>query len=244
MQAERVLEADGVCKRWGDLPLFAGVDLVLQRGETLGIVGRSGSGKSTLLKMFLGLVRPDAGAVRVFGDGILGLDDVALSPYRRRVGMMFQSYALFDSLTVRENVAYPLRVAGERDEDVIGERVGYVLDLVNLAGVEAKMPTELSGGMKKRVSLARTIAASPEVLLYDAPTTGLDPANSKRVDQIIRKLQRELGVSAILATHDMRSLRRCADRVAMLDAGQVVWSGPIDMLDAAPDVVREFVRGG
>lgn len=243
MQEEPVLVFDGLQQRWGDLVLYEGLDLTLRRGETLALIGRSGTGKSVLLKMALRLLVPDAGSIRAFGEEVTTRSEPNMFDLRQRIGMMFQNYALFDSLPVVENIAWPLRVAGWTDEDRIRARVVETLEMVNLPGIEEKRPAELSGGMKKRVSLARAIATEPEILFYDGPTTGLDPANAKRVDEIMVKLK-EQGVTAILVTHDLRSIELCADRVAMLHDRRICWVGPTATLPReSPQVVRDFLTG-
>jgi len=230
--------------RFGELSLFEGLSLDVPRGETLALIGRSGTGKSVLLKCALRLLLPDRGTIHTLGTEVVGMTERSMVAVRKRVGIMFQNYALFDSITVRENIAWPLRIEGWEDEQAISERVAETLLSVNMPGIELKFPTELSGGMKKRVSLARAIVDEPELLFYDGPTTGLDPANAHRVDAIIERLKEERGVTAILVTHDMRTVDSVADRVAMLHDGNVVWQGPpTEMRTEAPKVVRDFVTG-
>lgn len=230
--------------RFGPKHLYDGVSLSVQPGETLALIGRSGVGKSVLLKCALGLVHPDEGDVICLGEPVARRPDEDLSGLRQRVGMMFQNYALLDSLTVRENIAWPLRLQGWEDEDRIGERVARSLDEVNLPGIEARLPAELSGGMKKRVSLARALVHEPELVFYDGPTTGLDPANAKRVDSILQELKASRGVTAVLVTHDLRTIDHVADRVAMLHDRHILWVGPVDaMRTDSPQVVRDFVNG-
>ena len=229
---------------FGARALYTGLNLAVRRGETLALIGRSGTGKSVLLKCALRLAVPDSGSVLAFGEEVTTRSERTMGPLRQRIGMMFQSYALFDSISVAENVAWPLRVRGVDDEAAIAARVEELLALVNLPGVGARRPAELSGGMKKRVSLARALANEPELLFYAGPTTGLDPANARRVDGIIARLKAERGVTSILVTHDIAGIERCADRVAMLHEGGVVWVGPVaDMKSHSPDVVRNFVTG-
>jgi phospholipid/cholesterol/gamma-HCH transport system ATP-binding protein len=224
--------------------IYEGLDLVVHKGETITIVGGSGTGKSVLLKCLLGLIRPDKGHIEAFGEEVSGRSEQEMRTVRARIGMLFQGAALFDSLSVFENVAYPLRQHGWRDEAVIRDRVVQVLDMVNLPGIETKWPAELSGGMKKRVGLARAIAIEPEVLLYDEPTTGLDPTNVKRIDQLILDLQERLGVTSIVVTHDMGSAFRVSDRLAMLYERRIVWTGFKDEVEDAEDpVVRAFIDG-
>ncbi len=230
--------------RFGSLTLYDGLTLRARRGETLALIGRSGTGKSVLLKCALRLLVPDSGVVRTLGVDVMAETERSMVPLRKRVGMMFQNYALFDSLSVAENIAWPLRIEGWTDEQRIAERVAETLEAVNMPGIEHKTPSALSGGMKKRVSLARAIVDEPELLFYDGPTTGLDPANAQRVDAIIERLKAERGVTAILVTHDMRTVDSVADRVAMLHDKRIVWEGPpTAMRTEAPKVVRDFVTG-
>ncbi len=229
---------------FGGVPLYEGLSLAVPRGETLGLIGRSGTGKSVLLKCALRLLVPQRGRIETLGVDVTAQTERSMVPLRRRVGMMFQNYALFDSLTVAENIAWPLRIEGWTDEKAIAERVTQTLEAVNMPGVERKRPAELSGGMKKRVSLARAIVDEPELLFYDGPTTGLDPANAHRVDAIIQRLKEERGTTAILVTHEMRTIDAVADRVAMLHDRGVIWEGPPqEMRTQAPKVVRDFVTG-
>lgn len=241
--AESILVFEDLHQRWGDLVLYEGLDLELHRGETLALIGRSGTGKSVLLKMALRLLVPDQGSIRAFGEEVTERTERSMFDLRQRIGMMFQNYALFDSLTVLENIAWPLRIAGWEDEREIHDRVAETLEMVNLPGIERKKPAELSGGMKKRVSLARAMATRPEILLYDGPTTGLDPANAKRVDEIMVRLKQD-GVTAMLVTHDLRSIELCADRVAMLHDHEICWVGRTEVLAReSPQVVRDFLTG-
>jgi phospholipid/cholesterol/gamma-HCH transport system ATP-binding protein len=230
--------------RFGSLVLYKGLSLSVARGETLALIGRSGTGKSVLLKCALRLLLPDSGSVSTLGTDVIAQTERSMVTVRKRVGIMFQNYALFDSLSVAENIAWPLRVEGWEDEAAIAARVAETLEAVNMPGIEAKRPAELSGGMKKRVSLARAIVDEPELLFYDGPTTGLDPANAKRVDAIIQRLKHERGTTAILVTHDMKTVDRVADRVAMLHDCAITWEGaPSEMRTQAPKVVRDFVTG-
>ncbi len=241
---EPLIVFSDIWKKFGPTVIYEGLDLVVHRGETITIVGGSGTGKSVLLKCLLGLIRPDRGRVEAFGEEVTGRSEREMRPIRARIGMLFQGAALFDSLTVLENVAYPLRQHGWSDEAAIRSRVAEVLEMVNLPGIEGKWPAELSGGMKKRVGLARAIAIEPEVLLYDEPTTGLDPTNVKRIDQLIIDLQARLGVTSIVVTHDMDSAFRVSDRLAMLYERRIVWTGFKDEVEEAEDpVVRAFIEG-
>jgi phospholipid/cholesterol/gamma-HCH transport system ATP-binding protein len=219
---ERFIELAHVEKAFGEHRVYEDLCLRVVRGEALTIVGASGSGKSVLLKMLMGLVEPDRGEIHFDGQPIHELEESKLLEVRRRIAMLFQGGALFDSMSVGDNVAYPLREAGELDAEAIRERVADKLRLVGLEGCEDKMPGMLSGGMKKRVALARAIAAEPEVILFDEPTAGLDPVNTRRVTDLIRELQRELEVTVIVVTHDLPAAYRVSDRIAMLHEGRML----------------------
>jgi phospholipid/cholesterol/gamma-HCH transport system ATP-binding protein len=225
--ADVVVQLEGVHKAFGDNAIYEGVDLSIERGEVLTILGASGSGKSVMLKMILGLLDWDEGAIRVFGEDITGKRDAALLPVRRRIGMVFQNAALFDSLTVFENLAYPLIERGIDEDAVITERVSKALAMVDLPGTEDMLPADLSGGMRKRVGLARAVVQSPEILLFDEPTTGLDPINVRRIDEMILGLRRELGLTSIVVTHDLPSAYLLSDRVAMLARKRIVQVAPL-----------------
>ena len=213
---------EGIDKAFGSNSIYEGLSLDIRRGEILTILGGSGTGKSVLLKMMLGLIEPDAGRIEVDGTEVTGLDEYGLLPVRRKVGMVFQGGALFDSLTVFENLVYPLRERGVHDEQQLADRARKVLEMVDLAGTEQQMPAELSGGMRKRVALARTICPEPEIVLYDEPTTGLDPINVRRIDDLILSLRRELGITSIVVTHDLQSAFAVSDRLAMLAQKRIV----------------------
>ena len=241
---EPLIRFEDIWKRFGKMAIYEGLNLSVHKGETITIVGGSGTGKSVLLKCLLGLLRPDRGRIEAFGDEVTGRNEHEMRPIRARIGMLFQGAALFDSLSVADNVAYPLRQQGWRDQERIASRVAEVLEMVNLPGIESKWPAELSGGMKKRVGLARAIAVEPEVLLYDEPTTGLDPTNVKRIDELILDLQERLGVTSLVVTHDMDSAFRVSDRLAMLYDKKIVWTGFKDEVETADNpVVRAFIEG-
>lgn len=207
---------EGVSKAFGSNVIYSGLDLRVRRGEVLTILGESGSGKSVMLKMMLGLVAPDDGRVLVDGGDLGELDEAGLQTIRRKVGMLFQGSALFDSMSVFDNVAYALVERGHYEEEALRERVREVLAMVGLPGTEAMMPNELSGGMKKRVALARAVAEVPEIVLYDEPTTGLDPMNVRRISELILRLRDELHVTSVVITHDLASAFFVSDRMAML----------------------------
>ncbi len=231
----------GVVKRFGAKTVLDGVDLEVAKGESLVIIGGSGTGKSVMLKCILGLLHPDAGSIRVDGAEVTGLAGAALARHQARFGMLFQGGALFDSLPVWRNVSFALGgSAADRKTAAIDNlaRVGLGPDIADLR------PAELSGGMQKRVALARAIAARPEILFFDEPTTGLDPIMADVINALIRDLVTDLGITAVTITHDMSSVRRIADRVAMLYNGRIVWHGRRDAVDASGnDFVDQFVHG-
>jgi len=232
----------GVSKAFGPKRIYRGLDLEVREGEILTIVGGSGTGKSVMLKMMLGLLEPDEGDVYVHGECLTGMNEVALTAVRRRVGMLFQGGALFDSMTVFDNVAYGLVERGERDHGVLSRRVAEVLEMVGLPGTEQLMPAELSGGMKKRIALARAVAEVPRVLLYDEPTTGLDPMNVRRISELILALRAELGVTSVVVTHDLASAFMVSDRLAMLADYRILEAGDLASFrrSAVPEV-QEFL---
>jgi phospholipid/cholesterol/gamma-HCH transport system ATP-binding protein len=235
---------DGVSKAFGEKVILDAVSLEVQEGETLAVIGGSGVGKSVLLKTIVGLLRPDAGRVEVDGEIVTELRDQALYQLRRRVGYVFQFAALFDSMTVEANLAMGLsRVPGIEPEER-RRRIEESLRLVELEGFGARMPGELSGGQRKRVGLARAIVTRPKYLLYDEPTTGLDPVTTAVIDRLILRMREELGVTSMVVTHDMASAYRVADRIAMLHAGRIRYAGTPDEIREADDpVVRGFIEG-
>lgn len=241
---EPVLVFDDVWKAFGNNVIYEGLNLEVMRGEVLTIVGGSGTGKSVLLKCLLGLLHPDKGHIHAFGEEVTGRTEAEMLPIRKRVGMLFQGAALFDSMSVGENVAWPLTARGWTDEARIAAKVEEVLTLVDLAGLQRQMPADLSGGMRKRVGLARTLAMDPEVILYDEPTTGLDPGNIKMIDQLVVDLQEITGVTSIIVTHDMESAFRVSDRIAVLWNRHIEWVGYQDeIIGAENPIVRNFVAG-
>jgi phospholipid/cholesterol/gamma-HCH transport system ATP-binding protein len=234
----------GLEQKFGSQIVLRGVDLDIHRGETLVLLGGSGGGKSVLLKHLPGLMRPWKGTVEVDGVDISNLDERQLAPYRRKVGIMFQGSALFDSMSVGENVAFPLREAGQKDESAILERVREALDIVRLPGQETKMPADLSGGMRKRVALARAVVGRPDCVLYDEPHAGLDPITADSIDHLIKDLQHHHGMTNVVVTHEMRSVFHIADRVVFLKEGRIHWTGsPQELKDTRDPVLRPFVDG-
>lgn len=232
----------GVRKAFGPSEVFADLTLDVTAGETLTILGASGSGKSVLLKLLIGLLKPDAGSIVFDGRELVPLGEEELLPVRRRVSMLFQGGALFDSLSVGENVAYPLREHFKLTEPEIAARVAEKLALVGLPGIAALRPASLSGGMKKRVALARAIAADPEVILYDEPTTGLDPINTRRINELILSLNERLRVTSLVVTHDLPSAYMISDRIAMLSERRIVAVLPQrEFRSAEVPAIREFI---
>ena len=234
----------GLEKAIGPQQILRGVDLDVAKGETLVIIGRSGGGKSVLLKHLIGLMHPDAGEIWIDGVNIIELSERKLAAIRRKVGILFQSGALFDSMTVEENIAFPLREAGERDANVIRERVNEMLEVIELEGQQEKMPVNLSGGMKKRVGLARSIIRRPSCVLYDEPTAGLDPVVSDSINQLIRRLQERYHVTSIVVTHDMKSAFHIGDHIAYLHEGRIYFYGTPAELQASTDpLIQDFLLG-
>lgn len=238
-----IIEMDDVHLSF-DEPILDGVDLRVREGETLLVVGESGTGKSTLLKLVMRLLLPDQGSIRVFGDEITGLSFQEALELRQSIGMVFQNAALFDSVSVFDNIAYPLRentsMAEDEIEDVVRQRLEFVdLDPDNVC---RKLPGELSGGMKKRVGLARAIATDPQIILYDEPTAGLDPLTIGTIGNMMRKLQRERGVTSLLVTHDLRAGFRVASRVNLLREGRITFDGtPEEMIAADDEYIQRFL---
>jgi phospholipid/cholesterol/gamma-HCH transport system ATP-binding protein len=234
-----------VHKSFGDKAVLRGVDLSIARGETVVVLGGSGSGKSVLLRHTIGLHRPDRGSVHVDGVDVTALDEDALRETRKKVGMLFQMGALFDSMDVFDNVAFALREHTDLGEADVAERVHEVLGLVELDGVDRLMPASLSGGMRKRVALARAIALAPRGLLYDEPTTGLDPVTAETINDLIRSLQSRLGVTSIVVTHDIHSAFRVGDRIAFLHDGRIRFDGEVALARSSEDpLLRRFLEGG
>jgi phospholipid/cholesterol/gamma-HCH transport system ATP-binding protein len=236
-----------VSKAFDDEPVLVDVSFEVRRGEMVVVLGRSGVGKSVTLKHILGFLQPDEGQVFVAGKEVSRMTERELVDIRRRVTMVFQSGALFDSLTVGENVAYPLRERAERglglDEDEIQRRVDDLLARVELSEMKESMPGDLSTGMKRAVAIARALAAEPEAILYDEPTTMVDPLMAQTVSDLILKLKRETGLTSIVVTHDMRLARKLADRIVFLVDSRVAFFGPVSELDSAPEpVVQDFIQ--
>jgi phospholipid/cholesterol/gamma-HCH transport system ATP-binding protein len=235
----------GLERSFGSQQVLGGVDLDIERGRINLVIGGSGAGKSVLLKLLIGLIKPDAGQIYVDGEDIVPLDDFALNRLRPKFGMVFQYAALFDSMTVEENVMFPLLEHRRRQlsRAQIREVARAKLEALGLVGVERKFPAELSGGMRKRVGLARAIVMEPEILFYDEPTTGLDPVATKNVDEMIQEIAEKLKVTSVVISHDMASTFRIGHRVSMLYKGQIIASGsPHEVLADPPAPLREFVE--
>jgi phospholipid/cholesterol/gamma-HCH transport system ATP-binding protein len=243
---EPLIRFEGVKKAFGPKVIYEHLDLEIAPGSAFTILGGSGVGKSVMLKMLIGLLRPDAG--RIFFDGreITHLQGDELARLRQRIAMLFQAGALFDSLNVFENVAYGLKEHFHHtmSKKEISERVEWALELVGLPGVEVMKPADLSGGMRKRVALARSIAVQPEVVLYDEPTTGLDPINTARVNHLIMGLKERLKITSVVVTHDMRSAFTISDRLAMVHGGRIIFAGSVEELKGCQDPrVSDFIEG-
>jgi phospholipid/cholesterol/gamma-HCH transport system ATP-binding protein len=233
-----------LCKAIDGQEILRGVDLDVAEGETLVIIGRSGGGKSVLLKNLIGLMQPDAGEIWVAGNNITGMNERQLGRIREKVGILFQSGALFDSMTVEDNIAFPLREAGMRDNKAVSARVNEVLDVVELEGENTKMPENLSGGMRKRVGLARAIIRQPSCVLYDEPTSGLDPVVSDSINRLIRRLQERFGMTSVVVTHDMKSAAHVADHIAYLHEGRIYFYGTPAELERCQDpIIQDFLLG-
>ena len=239
-----MIRIKGLSKRLGRKQVLKDLYLEIPTGETWVVIGRSGTGKSVLLKHIVGLMKPDAGSIEVDDVDISGLKESELDEVRKRFGMLFQGAALFDSLTVGENVGLALREHRMMPEARIRERVAERLEWVGLAGTEKQWPSSLSGGMRKRVGLARAIAMDPQFILYDEPTTGLDPITADVIDQLIRATQKRMRVTSIVVTHDLASAYKVGDRLAMLHDGKVVFQGTPEETRATRDpLVRQFIEG-
>lgn len=228
-----VIDVRGLYKSFGTHQVLAGIDLAVEEGSTCVILGGSGSGKTVLMKHMIGLLKPDRGQVLVDGEDIVPLDDEALERMRRKFGMVFQAAALFDSMTVFENVSFPLREHTRASEAQMREIVRQKLEIVGLTDVEEKYPADLSGGMRKRVGLARAIVLEPKIVLYDEPTTGLDPITTDYVDEMIMEAKQKLRVTSVVISHDIASSFKVADRIAFLHGGVIVEHGPPAQLRAS-----------
>lgn len=245
-EGAELIRFSGVKKRFGPKVIFSDLTLSIARGETITVLGPSGTGKSVMLKMLIGLLRADAGSITFDGRDVTKMSVAELYGVRRRIAYLFQGAALFDSLSVGENVAYGLREQywATMKEAEIAERVAWSLEAVGLPGIEAMRPSDLSGGMKKRVGLARTLALQPSVLLYDEPTTGLDPINTARINNLINRIKARLKITSLVVTHDMGTAFAVSDRLAMLEGGRVRLAGTPELFRTTTDpFVRAFIDG-
>lgn len=233
---------DGVSISFDSRPVLEEVSFSVDRGETLCILGRSGVGKSVTLRLLMGFLKPDAGSIVVDGQEITGLDEEGLRAIRKRVTMVFQNGALFDSISVRENIAFPLREHGELEEDQIQEIVDKLIEMVGAEDVVDIFPAGLSTGRKRAVAIARALAAQPEVVLYDEPTTMVDPLIASRLGDLIQRLKHQLGLTSVVVTHDVRFARRLADRILFLHQGGALYFGPLDsFLTSTDENIRQFL---
>ena len=242
--SDPIIEFRQVHKSFNHTPVLDGMDLAIRPAETITIIGGSGMGKSVTLKLIVGLLKPEAGQVLIEGDDVVPLTEDQLIPIRKKIGMVFQGSALFDSLSVGENIAYPLREHTAMSEEEIRQRIRETLHLVGLEGIEDKDPADLSGGMRKRVALARAIALVPRIILYDEPTTGLDPTNTEKINELIVDMDEKLGVTSVVVTHDMRSAFKISDRIALLYQGKIAFAGtPSEIEGSDLPLVRQFIAG-
>jgi phospholipid/cholesterol/gamma-HCH transport system ATP-binding protein len=233
----------GLHKAFGQQVVLNGIDITVDRGETFAVLGRSGTGKSVLLRIIVGLEKPDSGSVNIHGQEIAGIHPSKLNEMRRKMGFLFQQAALYDSLTVEENVAFPLKHNTNMPESERRDRARQLLESVGMEGDLKKMPSDISGGMQKRVGLARALALDPDILLLDEPTAGLDPITSGEIDELILKLQREHAMASIVVTHDLQSARTIAGRLALLHEGNIVIEGSFSDLEKSEEkFVSDFMR--
>ena len=239
-----MIEVRDLEKSFGPQKVLSGVSFRIETGESVVIIGRSGCGKSVLLKHVIGLLKPDAGQVFIEGENIVPMDERELLRVRSRFGMLFQGAALFDSMTVAENVGFAFRHNLKLTPEEIRQKVASALDVVDLPGIENKSPAELSGGMKKRVGLARAIVYQPEIILYDEPTTGLDPLAADSIDQLILRVRDRFNVTSVVVTHDMRSARRVGQRILMLHEKRIFAAGtPEEIFNSKDPFVHRFIEG-
>jgi phospholipid/cholesterol/gamma-HCH transport system ATP-binding protein len=239
-----MIEVRNLEKSFGTHEILKDVNFTIKKGESVVIIGRSGGGKSVLLKHLVALLKPDAGEVLIDGEDIVPMNERQLLRVRRKFGMLFQGAALFDSMTVADNIAFAFRRDRSLPEPDIARKVAHVLEMVDLPGIEEKNPSELSGGMRKRVGLARAIVYEPQIVLYDEPTTGLDPIASDSIDQLILRVRDRLDVTSVVVTHDMRSARRLGQRILMLHDKRIYATGTADQIFESKDrIVKQFVEG-
>ncbi|HYV27563.1 MAG TPA: ABC transporter ATP-binding protein [Candidatus Eisenbacteria bacterium] len=239
-----MIEVRDLKRSFGPNPILDGVTFRIEKGESVVIIGRSGGGKSVLLKHLIALLKPDSGEVLIDGENIVQMNERELLRVRHKFGMLFQGAALFDSMTVAENVAFAFRRDRSLPEEEVRKKVCEALEMVDLPGTQEKKPSELSGGMRKRVGLARAIIYQPQIVLYDEPTTGLDPIVSDSIDQLIERVRDRLDVTTVVVTHDMRSARRLGQRIMMLHDKKIYVTGTADEIFQSQDpIVRRFIDG-
>lgn len=238
------VQVRSLSKSFGEQTVLNGINLEVAQGETVSVLGRSGTGKSVLLKLIIGLHKPDGGSIRIHGKEVAGLSTNSLNEVRRKIGFLFQQAALYDSLTVEENVAFPLRRQAKISDDERKERVRELLASVGMGEDGHKMPAEISGGMQKRVGLARALALEPDILLFDEPTAGLDPITAAEIDDLILRLQKERNMTSVIVTHDIRGAHAVSDRLALMRDGQIVIEGTFEDLKRSRDTfVTQFLSG-
>jgi phospholipid/cholesterol/gamma-HCH transport system ATP-binding protein len=243
-EAAHFIEITGLRKALGGQPVLKGLDLAVRRGERMVVIGGSGQGKSVLLKHLMGLMSPDGGSIRIDGEEIAGLSERKLAGPRKKMGILFQEAALFDSLSVWDNVEFPLLERGVKDAKEREQRIQEALTAVGLDQHGHKLPGELSGGMRKRAGLARAIVTAPQCVLYDEPTSGLDPVLADSIDHLIVRIQEKFGSTAVVVTHDMKSVKTVADRVAFLQGGVIYFLGtPEELLSSTDPTIQRFVEG-
>ena len=243
-EGELVVRCRGISKSYDGRQILKGVDLEVRKGETLVIMGGSGHGKSTLLRLMIGAEKPDDGSIEIFGQEITHLDEEEMYPIKKRFGVLFQSGALYNSMTVGENISLPIREHTDLDDKIIAIIVKLKLEQVGLRDFEDLLPSQISGGMKKRVGLARAIALDPEIIFYDEPGAGLDPVVLAVIDELIVGLGKKLGVASIVVTHEMHSAFRIADRMVLLYRGEIIADGtPDEIRESKDEVVQQFIQG-
>jgi phospholipid/cholesterol/gamma-HCH transport system ATP-binding protein len=239
-----IIEVDGVHIAFNGHEVLHGIDLTVAEGEILTIMGGSGSGKSVMLRLLAGLIKPTRGEIRIYGTDIVPLDEEEMLSVRRRMGVVFQQAALFDSMSVADNIAYPLREHAVLAEAAVQQRVAELLDIVGLPGIQQNFPAELSGGMRKRVGIARALALNPAIVLYDEPTSGLDPGNSKMISQLIVQVSKAFGTTSVVVSHDLYWSLKISSRVALIYQGKIVAAGtPAEIESSSVAEVQAFLAG-
>lgn len=240
-EKQTVIDIKGLDKSFGSQKVLRGIDVQLNKGENLVVLGKSGSGKSVLIKCIVGLIHPDNGDINVFDKNIVSISYKELNEMRRRIGFLFQSAALYDSMTVRQNLEFPLRMSPPLPADELESKIMEVLENVSLSDAADKMPSQLSGGMKKRIGLARTLMMNPEIILYDEPTTGLDPITSNEISLLINDIQKKYNASSIIITHDIACARHTSNRIILIQEGKIYKEGTFSELEHSDDVwIRSF----